>query len=152
VWKGELADVVYPDALKALTNLGPAFRLFIAFSFQRATIINGSVLAVPNGSHKRSLSDLGAKWYLPQVAEETADDIVDAVLPGGYTRTKRPPQSRSPMYQKARLGGRNHNGDSTWQSTGDWTVISRIGGNGRHVRIFCWDAIIVTRNFMPVSP
>jgi hypothetical protein len=125
----------YRDALKALTNLGPAFPLFIAFSSQRATIINGSVLAVPNGSHKRSLSDLGAKWYLPQVAGETADDIIDAVLAGGYTRTKRPPQSRSSMYHKARLVRRDHYGDGTWQSTGDWTVISRIGGNGRHVRI-----------------
>jgi hypothetical protein len=127
------------DASKSLTSLAPPLSLCrTAVPFSRATIVNGSVSAVPHGSQKRSLANLGAEWYLPQVPGETADDIIDAVLADRYTRSSRPPHSRTSMSREDRLVRRADYGDNTWQSTGEWNVISRIGGNGRHVRTFCF--------------
>jgi hypothetical protein len=104
------------------------FHLFTEFAASDgATAVNKSVKAAPPGARKRSLTDLGAEWYLPDTVGETADEIIEAVLAGN----KRPSTHiLDKRRERGTLVGRANYGDQSWQTTGEWNVNSQIGGGG----------------------
>jgi hypothetical protein len=96
----------------------------------RASIIEGSVSTGRNRS--RALAELGAKWYLPQAAGDTAEDIITAVLSGHHKPRPKSRKARAERYYDKGLRARQTvYGDSSWQTAGEWYIDSRIGGGGK---------------------
>jgi hypothetical protein len=93
-------------------------------------------------SRSRSLAELGAKWYLPQAAGDTAEDIITAVLSGHDKPRPKSRKARAERYHDKGLQARQTvYGDSSWQTAGQWYIDSRIGGGGKlSVANDAWDA------------